>query len=207
MAVLTLTTAQRQDIEQRRHRTDRKRVADRLAALLWLADGETEKEVGRRLGVDRKTVGEWVQTFRAHGIDGLCTLNYQGDPGELSVEQIAECKAEAAKGTFRSAKQIAAWIKERFQVSYSESGVKALMHRIGVSYHKSSGVLWKADRTAQEQFVQQLEADAPLLEKAKTYDAISSMAATRFGASNACFPPGCSSASASTSAWVPAANG
>jgi transposase len=196
MAVLTLTAAQRQDIEQRRHRTDRKRVADRLAALLWLADGETEKEVGRRLDVDRKTVGEWVQIFRSHGIDGLCTLNYQGDPGELSVEQIAEFKAEAAKGTFRSAKQIAAWIQEHFQVSYSESGVKALMHRIGVSYHKSSGFLWKADRAAQEQFVQQFEADAPLLEKAKTSGAISSMAATRFGALNACFPPGCSSANA-----------
>lgn len=196
MAVLILTSAQRQDIEQRRRRTDRKRIADRLAALLWLADGETEKAVGVRLDVDRKTVGEWVQTFRSQGIDGLCILNYQGDPGELSVEQIAEFKIEAAKGTFRSAKQMVAWIQDHFQVTYSESGVKALMQRIGVSYHKSSGFLWKADRTAQEQFVQQFNADAPLLERANRSAAISSMAATRFGVSNVCFPPGCSSANA-----------
>lgn len=196
MAILTLTPAQRQDIEQRRRLTDRKRIADRLAALLWLADGATEKEVGRRLNVDRKTVGEWVRTFRSQGIDGLGTLNYQGDPGELSVAQIDALKAEAAKGVFRSAKQIAAWIEERFQVSYSESGVKALMHRIGVSYHQCSGFLWKADRAAQEQFVQQFEADAPLLETAKPYGAISSMAAIRFGASNACFSPGCPSVNA-----------
>lgn len=195
MAVLTLTSAQRQDIEQRRQRTNCKRIADRLAAVLWLADGETEKEVGRRLDVDRKTVGEWVQTFRSQGIDGLCTLHYQGDPGQLSVEQIAQLKDEAAKGVFRSAKQIAAWIKEHFQVSYSESGVKALLHRIGVSYHKSSGFLWKADRAAQEQFVEQFEVDAPLLEKAKPPGVISSMAAIPFGASNACSLLGCPSVS------------
>ena len=196
MAILTLSAEQRQAVEQRRKRTDRKRIADRLSALLWLADGATETDVGGRLDVDRKTVGEWIHIFRTRGLDELCTLNYQGDPGELRVEQIAAFKAEAVKGTFRSAKQIAAWLKDRFQVAYSESGVKALMHRIGVSYHKSSGFLWKADQAAQAQFVEQFEADAPLLQRVQTSDAILSTAATRLGASNACFPPGCSSANA-----------
>ncbi len=35
--------------------------------------------------------------------------------------------------------QVRAWIEEQFGVTYSPSGVKDLLDRIGASYHKVSG--------------------------------------------------------------------
>jgi transposase len=52
------------------------------------------------------------------------------------VEQL---KQEIAKGAFHNAEQVRAWIEEQFGVTYSPSGVKDLLHRIGASYHKVSG--------------------------------------------------------------------
>lgn len=41
-------------------------------------------------------------------------------------------------------------------MSYSSSGVKDLLKRIGVSYHKVSGFLWKADPDEQRAFVKRV---------------------------------------------------
>jgi transposase len=52
------------------------------------------------------------------------------------VEQL---QPEIAQGTFHNAEQVRAWIEAHFGVTYSPSGVKDLLHRIGASYHKVSG--------------------------------------------------------------------
>ena len=69
---------------------------------------------------------------------------------EIEIDQLTE---EIAKGPFRTALQIVDWIDKRFQVRYSQSGVKDLLKRIGVSYHKVTGFLWKADPVAQEEWL------------------------------------------------------
>jgi transposase len=204
MALSILTPEQRQQIQDRRRHTRERRISDRLLALLWLDDGQSQQQVAATLDVHRATVGEWVSTFRSHGLEELCTLHYQGDPGELSAEQIEQLKAEIHTGRFRSAKQVATWIRDTFQVDYSESGVKTLLHRVGATYHKTSGFLWKANPEAQQQFVQNYEADTA--QKKGLHAATSWMGAIPFGASNACGVAGCCAANASSSAWVPGAN-
>ena len=49
------------------------------------------------------------------------------------------------------------WIKDTFGVEYSESGTKKLLQRLGCSFHKASGFLFKAKRDKQEAFVQTYE--------------------------------------------------
>ena len=161
MPSLTLTAEQRQQIEHQRRKTSSKRIADRLAALLWLDEGESLQGVAQRLDVVRATVSEWVQTFLTQGLDELCTLHYAGDAGELSADQIEHLKTVIQTGQFRCARQVRDWIATTFQIDYTESGVKALLHRIGASYHQTTGFLWKADPQAQEQFVADYQAATP----------------------------------------------
>jgi transposase len=182
MRSLTLTAEQRQQIEDRRRRTSSKRIADRLSALLWLDEGESQPEVAKRLDVVRSTVSEWVQTFLTQGLDEVCTLHYGGDPGELSTDQIEDLKTVIQTGQFRCARQIRDWIATTFQIVYSESGVKALLHRIGASYHQTTGFLWKADPQAQEQFVVDYQAETP--PPGGPHAAILSMASTPSGGWN-----------------------
>jgi transposase len=154
MKTIQLTEKQRQEIEALRRTVNDRRLFQRLSALLWIDDGCTREEAGRRLGVTSRQVGEWLRTFRNRGLQELCTLHYRGDPGKLKPAQIDQLKAAVAKGVFHNAVQVCDWIRETFGVSYSRSGVKELLRRCGASYHKVSGFFWKANRVKQKQFVQ-----------------------------------------------------
>src|SRR3954469_17528284 len=68
-------------------------------------------------------------------------------------------QAGGCQGRFRTARQIADWVDQRFQVRYSESGVKELLRRIGVSFHKVTGFLWKADAVEQEEWLDDYRRD------------------------------------------------
>src|SRR3954469_12804251 len=57
------------------------------------------------------------------------------------------------KGVFHNAGQIRTWVEATFGVTYSASGVKDLLRRIGASYHEVSGFFWKADVQEQKKWV------------------------------------------------------
>ena len=100
---------------------------------------EEKLEVAELLDVSRRQVGDWLRIYRNKGLDPLCTLHYRGDPGRLRPAQVEQLRQEIATGVFHNAEQVRAWIEEQFGVTYSTSGVKDLLHRIGASYHKVSG--------------------------------------------------------------------
>jgi transposase len=148
-----LTPHQRQEIERRRHDTHNKHIYERLSAVLWIAEGKSRSEVSQLLGRSVRQLSEWLRLYRNGGLDVLCTLHQHGDQGNLSGAQIAQLKQEISTGRFRNADQIRFWIEETFGVSYKPSGVKDLLHRIGVTYHKVTGFLWKANPKEQREFV------------------------------------------------------
>jgi transposase len=153
MKAFTLDSQQRKDIEKRRRQASDKRIFSRLSALLWLAEGMTQQQVASRLGVSSRQVNKWVRLFRGSTLDAFSTLNYRGDPGNLRPPQLERLKAEIQKGRFHTARQVRDWIAQTFHRSYSESGIKDLLHRIGASFHQVSGFFWKADRQKQKAFV------------------------------------------------------
>jgi transposase len=141
MKTVTLNAKQRQEILGRRRQTGERRLFQRLSALLWIDEGRTREEVAELLGVSSRQVGDWLRIFRNKGLDPLCTLHYRGDPSRLRPAQVEQLRQEIATGVFHNAEQVRAWIEEQFGVTYSASGVKDLLHRIGASYHKVSGFL------------------------------------------------------------------
>ena len=88
------------------------------------------------LGCSVRQLAEWLRLFRNRGLDALCTLHHQGDPGNLSATQVECLKEEISAGRFRNSDQIRLWVEEVFGVPYTPSGIKDLLHRIGASYHK-----------------------------------------------------------------------
>jgi transposase len=149
----------RKKIEKRRRKERDARISRRLNAILWLADGDTIEEVANRLGISGRQVRKWLKAYRIDGLDGLCELHYQGRKCQLNDEQIAELKQEIARGQFHTALQIVDWIDKRFGIRYSQSGVKELIKRVGVSYHKVTGFMWKADPVAQEEWLDEYRCD------------------------------------------------
>src|SRR6195952_612641 len=153
MKTIQLTPRQRNDISERRRQAQDRRVYQRLSAGLWSDAGRTREEIAELVGVSPRQVGQWFRIFRNKGLDQLCTLHYQGDPGRLRPAQVERLKQEIATGAFHNAEQVRTWVQETWGVDYSISGIKDLLRRIGASYHKVSGFFWKADIEEQKKFV------------------------------------------------------
>jgi len=157
MKPIALTAEQRRQIERRRKETLDRRVYQRLTAVLTVAEGKSRGEVAHLLGIGLTQLGEWLRVYRNHGLAALCSLHYQGDPGKLSGRQVDQLKEKVSTGCFRNSAQIRQWLQDTFGVSYTPSGVKDLLRRVGVSYHKVTGFLWKADPVKQVEFVRKHE--------------------------------------------------
>src|SRR4051812_38938623 len=118
----------RRRVEVLRRQTTEPKVFARLCGLLWLDDGETQAQVASRFGVTERQVRKWVRLFRQGGLEALTTLHYQGDPGNLTPGQVQRLRAEIQTGRFHNARQVQDWIEQTFQVHYSNSGVRDLLH-------------------------------------------------------------------------------
>jgi transposase len=156
MKPIVLTTEERKEIERRRKATLDRRVYQRLTAVLAIADEKTREEVAELLGVGLTQLSEWLRVYRNQGLDALCAIHNKGDPGNLTPDQIEQLKAKVSTGCFRNSDQIRYWIQATFSISYSPSGVKELLKRIGVTYHKVTGFLWKAKPEKQRAFVKRI---------------------------------------------------
>jgi transposase len=156
MKAIELTAEQRKEIERRRKESLDRRVYQRLTAVLAVASGKTREEVAEVLGVSLSQLGEWLRVFRNEGLESLYEIHNKGDPGNLTATQIARLKSQVSTGCFHNSDQIRQWLFDTFHVSYSPSGIKDLLKRIGVSYHKVTGFLWKADPDKQHAFVKRV---------------------------------------------------
>ena len=153
MRPIALTAEQRKEIDRRRKETHDRRIYQRLTAVLAVASGKTREDVADLLGVSLSQLGEWLRVFRNEGLEALCEIHNKGDPGNLSPDQIAQLKSQVSTGCFRNSDQIRHWVESSFGVRYSPTGIKDLLKRQGVSYHKVTGFLWKADPDKQHAFV------------------------------------------------------
>src|SRR3984893_14637580 len=149
----------RKKVEKRRAAEKDARLHQRLSALLWLDEGRTRDEVARLLGVHGRTIKNWLKLYLKGGLSALCTLSYKGDVGNLSVAQGQQLKAEVATGRFKCAAEAAAWVEATFGVTFTPAGMRKLLNRLGCTFHKSSGFLFKANREKQQEFLQDYEAD------------------------------------------------
>jgi transposase len=157
MKPLLLTAEQQKEIERRRKATLDRRVYQRLTAVLAIAAGKTREDIAELLGVSLTQLGEWLRVMRNEGLDALCETHNKGDPGNLTPNQIAQLKTQVSTGCFRNSDQIRHWIEATCGVTYSSTGVKDLLKRIGVTYHKVSGFLWKGDPDKRQAFVKRME--------------------------------------------------
>src|SRR3954453_14010915 len=153
MKTIQLTPRQRKDISDRRRHAPDRRIYQRLSAVLWCDEGRSREVIAALLGVSTRQVGQWLRIFRNKGIDQLCTLHYQGDPGRLGPAQVQRLKQEIATGAFHNAEQVRNRVEQTWGVASSISGLKDLLRRVGASYHKVSGFFWKADVQEQKDWV------------------------------------------------------
>jgi transposase len=137
------------------HRTTRdKREADRIKAVVLLASGWRAEDVAEVLLVDANTVRNHFKRYRQGGIEQLRHSAYRGSAPALDETQLAWLDAHLQNHLYPTAKAVAHVVEEQFGVRYTESGMTALLHRLGYVYKKPTVVPGKADADAQRDFLE-----------------------------------------------------
>jgi transposase len=140
------------------HRQTRdKREADRLKAIVLLATGWVAEDVAEALLIDPNTVRNYFRRYQQGGLAGLRDVGYRGSACELSAAELVGLDVHVQTHLYLTAKDVAAWVAERFGVAYTASGMTALLHRLGFVYKKPKLVPGKADAKAQEAFLAEYE--------------------------------------------------
>ena len=131
-----------------RHQGRRKndgRVGARLIAIANALDGMDRASAARLAGMDRQTLRDWVHRYSAEGIAGLCDRPKPGRIPRLSEGQMASLKAIVLAGPDPAVDQVGRRrvvdlcrdIEERWDVSYSETGVRRLLWSLDLSHRKT----------------------------------------------------------------------
>ena len=149
-----LTEEERRAIRKRHSLERNPHLRDRIKVILALDKGYSYDDLAMIMLLDDTTIRRYEHSYREEGIDRLLTLNYKDYVGKLSSPQIDELKQYLREHLIGSAKEIVAYIRERFSVEYTPEGMVDLLHRIGFSYKKTKQIPSKADISKQEEFIQ-----------------------------------------------------
>jgi transposase len=130
------------------------RLARRANAVLLLDDGWSCEEVAKALYLDYDTVRTWRKLYDEHGLSGLERFDAGGSSSRLSAEQEDALKAWVSTALPRTTRQIGAFIAREFGVVYeSRAGLIALLHRLGLEYHKPEVIGRNLDTEKQKAFI------------------------------------------------------
>ena len=149
----TLTAEELAQLRAEHRRTRDQREADRIKAVVSLASGWTAEQVAAVLLIDPNTVRNYFRRYRQGGLPGLLQVQYHGSDCALDDAQLAALDLHVQGHLYLTAKEVAVWVEEQFDVVYTASGMTALLHRLGFVYKKPKVVPGKADAKAQEAFL------------------------------------------------------
>jgi transposase len=131
------------------------RVTRRSNALVLLDDGWNCQEVAHAFLLDDDTIRGWRKLFEQRGIEGLTSFDVGGSASYLTVKQEDDLKAWVSAALPRSTRQTGAWIEKEFGLVYeSRSGLIALLHRLGLEYHKPDVIPRKLNEEKQKAFIE-----------------------------------------------------
>jgi len=157
MKGFTLTTDQLNELRRVHRRTKNKRAADRIKAVYSLAVGHNISQVASILMIDEETLRNYRDRYKSGGVSALLKDNYKGSACKLTEAEIELLKIELESTIHLSTQSVVTYAKKEFDIKYTQSGMRDLLHRIGYEYKKPKLVPGNPDHDAQEIFAQQYE--------------------------------------------------
>src|SRR5271167_2307134 len=134
------------------------RVTRRANALVLLDKGMSCQQVAEVLLFDDDTIRGWYELFEQSGVEGLSHFDVGGSSSKMTPLQCGALKAWVGATLPRSTRHIGAWIDKEFGLVYeSRSGLIALLHRLGLEYHKPEVISRKLNEKTQKAFIASYE--------------------------------------------------
>ena len=133
---------------EHRHTSD-KRYADRVKTVYLLGKGWPVTRIAEALLIDQETGRHHFKRYRKGGLSALQQHDVGGSDALLSEEQQQALDQHLRTQLYLTAKEIAHYVEHTWQVTYSESGMTQLLHRLGYVYKKPKLIPGKANADQQ----------------------------------------------------------
>jgi transposase len=120
--------------------TDDRKLRDRLQIVLMAHRGRARRDIAADLGVNRRTVTRWVNTYLADGLDGLRPRKPTGKAGHIPADLADEVKRWVIDGPAKQGLDRANWTHAEIAdhllkargIRTSRSAVQRFCSRIGI---------------------------------------------------------------------------
>jgi transposase len=134
------------------------RVTRRANALVLLDDGWSCQDVADAFLLNDDTIRGWRKLFEQCGIEGLTSFDMGGSASFLSAAQEDALQVFVSATLPRTTRHVGAFIEQEFGLVYeSRSGLIALLHRLGLEYHKPNVIPRKLNEEKQKAFIESYE--------------------------------------------------
>lgn len=134
-----------------------KRSAYKINAVILLGTGWTLEEVKEALLVDEETLRNYIKKYQDGGLPALLKVEYKGSEPQLSVAEISQLCQALNTQIFLTTQSVIDYVVKEFEIQYSQSGMRDLLHRLDYEYKKPKLVPANPDHAAQEIFAEQYE--------------------------------------------------
>ncbi len=135
------------------------RLKLRSIALIALADGNNSIEiVASTFGCSARTIDNWFRTFKTKGIEYLNEYHYKPKQSYLNDLQINQVEIFVTFENPKNVKVVVEYIKEKFDVDYSEEAVRLLLKKRGLCFIRQKTVPGSTPSVqTQKDFIKQYE--------------------------------------------------
>ena len=154
LSMIFLSDAERAQLKiQHRHERDG-RVRDRIKAVLLFDKGWSIASIAEALLLSDDAIREHIDEYRE---SKKLKPENGGSTQKLSIEQSNELVAHLRSHTYLYVKDIIAYVRSAWSVTYSASGMRNWLQRYSFSYKKPALVPGKADGQQQREWIAQYE--------------------------------------------------
>lgn len=151
-----------QELDKAMTATSDKNMYKRYQAVRLHFDGLMNIDIANIIQVHPQTVGIYIRKYKEQGLSALTPAPKPGAPPKLSKEQEQQLKDTITNytpnevgfdGVFNWTSNLAVqWVSKTFDITYTDSGMNRLLHRLNLSYTKPTYSLAMADPNKQEEF-------------------------------------------------------
>jgi transposase len=121
--------------------------------VVWLLSQGYSREMAAHIAqVSLSSVKNYIRTFNALGMEGLCALKYKGPLSELEGHRVT-LKELFEKHPPHNSSEAAQRIEELTGIRLSPGRVRKFLHRMGMSLRRTGHVPAKADAAEQKAFL------------------------------------------------------
>ena len=152
MKKLELTAEQKEALEMRHKKSCGKRESDRIKAVLLRNENWATPMIAQALRLHETSIVRYIDDYLTNE---KLTINSGGSEGYLSPTQTQELKNHIEKNLYHHNHQIVTYVKEKWDVIFTVSGMHKWLQRNGFVYKQPKGIPHKADVLAQEYFIEQ----------------------------------------------------